>query len=82
MSTYTLPDVCTLTETADYLRLKPAKVAQMLRDRKLGGIKEGRTWIIPRAAITAYLERNSPALAAAGHAPTEPVPPRHRGRTF
>lgn len=77
----TLADVNTIDETAAYLRLKPSKVAEMLRSKKLAGIKEGRTWIVPREAITTYLARNAPALPA-GHAPTEPVKPRRAGRTF
>ena len=77
-----LQDINTVAETAAYLRLSERKVAQMLREKKLGGIHEGRTWIVPAASITAYIERNSPALAAASQAPTEPVKPRRTGRTF
>lgn len=77
-----LRDVNTLAETAAYLRLSERKVAQMARAGKIGGIQEGRTWIFPREAIRAYIERNSPALATSGAAPSAPVSPRRPGRTF
>lgn len=53
-----LDDVNSLAETAAYLKFTEPKVVQLAQARKLAGIKEGRTWIFPRQAITDYLEQN------------------------
>lgn len=78
---FQLADVNTLAETSCYLRLTERKVREMATNRRIAGIKEGRTWTFTREAIRDYIERNSP-VALAGVAPTAPVPPRRVGRTF
>lgn len=50
-----LDDVNSVEQAAEYLKLKPRKVLEIARAKKLAGIKEGRTWIFPRTALEAYV---------------------------
>lgn len=80
-----LEEVNSVAETAAYLKLTEQKVAELLRNRKLAGIKEGRTWIVPRAAIEAYIERNVTQVATPEPNPwglSERSLRRVKGRTF
>ena len=54
-----LHDVNSLQETADYLRLSPAKLKDMARSKRIGSLREGRTWLFPREVIKTYLADNT-----------------------
>lgn len=60
-----LDDVNSVDQTAAYLKLDRRKVQELARTKKLAGIKEGRSWIFPRAAILAYVEQHTTKAAPA-----------------
>lgn len=59
-----LSDVNSLDETAAYLRLTPAKLRALARTKRIGSLKEGRTWLFTREVITKYLADNTREQAA------------------
>lgn len=54
-----LDDVNGLEETADYLHVSIAKLRLMARDREIGHIKTGRTYLFPRAAIEEWVRTHT-----------------------
>lgn len=84
------PDILTTGQTARLLRCQPQTIEAAARRRELPGLKFGREWVFPRAALLEVLNRK--ALAALrpepdAHAqdgnPTSkavpPMPPARRG---
>lgn len=47
----TLPDLLTIEEVADYLRVSVRTVQRMIKDDRLHAINLGRSWRIPVTAI-------------------------------
>ncbi len=54
------PDVLTLDEVADLLRVEPREVEQLVRDGALPGRRIGSAWRFSRAAVLDWLARGSP----------------------
>jgi excisionase family DNA binding protein len=50
------PLLVTISEAAQTLRVTPAKVARMVRDRELGSVAVGRRRMIPARELDAYIE--------------------------
>jgi len=59
-----LNDVNSLDEAAAYLRLTPTKLRELARTKRIGSLKEGRTWLFTREVITRYLADNTQEQAA------------------
>lgn len=59
-----LHDVNTLEEAAAYLRLTPRKLRELARSKRIGSLKEGRSWLFTREVITTYLKGNTQEQAA------------------
>jgi hypothetical protein len=62
------PDVLSLAEAIEYLRLDgehaERKLRKLVAQRKVGHIKEGRTLTFPREALERYVSENTvPAVA-------------------
>lgn len=58
----TAPDVSSLEEAADYLRLTERKVRELVNTHKLGAVKVGRELTFPRAALEQFLSENTSAV--------------------
>ena len=54
-----LQDVNSLDETADYLGVSVTVLRRMARDRKIGFLRIGRSYVFPREVIRAYVEENT-----------------------
>lgn len=61
----TLPDVATLDEAADYLRLTAEQLSRLALAGKIGHIKIGRKRTFPREAVETFIETNTVVAAAA-----------------
>lgn len=59
-----LPEVATLQETADYLRITTNKLRSLALKHKIGALKQGREYTFPKAAVEAYVERNTTPVVA------------------
>ncbi len=60
--TETMPDLAdymTTQEAAEKLGYHVIYIRQMLRNKKLDGVKWGRTWFVSRISIKDYLEKTS-----------------------
>jgi len=55
-----LPEVGTVEDVSEHLRLTPETVRRRLRDGTLIGRKVGRRWYITRRALLGVLEGGSP----------------------
>lgn len=68
----TLPEVLAIEHVATMLECEPGTVETALRNRQLPGIKYGRSWVLPRDALLAELNRqameNMQAPSAPAHA--------------
>jgi len=51
-----LKDYCTTEVAAKKLGFNVVHVRAMIRDKKLNGLKVGRTWLVAREAIAKYLK--------------------------
>jgi excisionase family DNA binding protein len=51
------PDVMTVREVAEYLRIKPARVYELATAKKLPGSKVGRQWRFRRIHVIEFLDR-------------------------
>lgn len=51
-------DLMTVTEVAEYLRLKPNTVKAWLRDGRLPGTKVGKFWWVRRSDLEALFTHN------------------------
>jgi excisionase family DNA binding protein len=79
-----LPDVLTVTEVAQLLDCSPDTVEDETRQRSLPGLKFGRSWVYPRAALLLVLEERAlahvatpaPAPAPASAPKVVPMAPR------
>lgn len=54
-----LQDVKSLEETADYLGVSVTVLRRMARDRKIGFLRIGRSYVFPREVIRTYVEGNT-----------------------
>jgi excisionase family DNA binding protein len=50
-----LPDICRVEDLAEHLHLTPETVRKALRAGRIPGQRLGRTWLIPRLALLAWL---------------------------
>ncbi|MEA4882962.1 MAG: helix-turn-helix domain-containing protein [Clostridia bacterium] len=50
-----LPEMLTVDEVADFLRVSDKTIRRMLTDGRLAGVNLGRSWRIPRQALAAML---------------------------
>jgi excisionase family DNA binding protein len=60
----TRPELLTIDETAEFLRVSDKTVRRMLNDGRLKGVNIGRQWRIPREALEEIIQRggtDSPA---------------------
>lgn len=53
------PDILTADEAAEALRIGYNAMYELLNSHKLKAYKNGRTWRIPRAALTEYILENA-----------------------
>lgn len=53
------PDVLTAEEAAEALRIGCNAIYEILTSGKLKAFKNGRTWRIPRTALTQYILENA-----------------------
>ena len=53
------PDILTVEETCEALRVGQNAMYRLLSSNKLKAYKNGRTWRIPRAALTQYILENA-----------------------
>jgi len=60
----------TADEVAEYLKLTADKVKALARRGELGHIRAGRSYLFPREAVQAWVERNTRSA-------TPPVQPPH-----
>ena len=60
-TTLMLPDILTVEELAKLLDCKPETVEQHTRERKLPGVKFGRSWRFPRDAVLLVLHQQAMA---------------------
>ena len=51
-----LPEMLTIEEVAEYLRVSDRTIRRMLADGRLHGVNLGRTWRIPRQALEELME--------------------------
>ncbi|SNS47617.1 DNA binding domain-containing protein, excisionase family [Geodermatophilus pulveris] len=56
-----MPDLLSVTEAAEVMGVSAARVRQLLDAGRLGGVKAGATWVVPRAVA----EARAPAVAGA-----------------
>jgi len=60
----TRPELLTIDETAEFLRVSDKTVRRMLNDGRLKGVNISRQWRIPREALEEIIQRggtDSPA---------------------
>lgn len=57
-----LPNMLTTDEVAAQLRTTRLNVATMLREGRLPGIRNGRRWLIPEDALSAWIARGGQPL--------------------
>lgn len=62
MASRTIPDVLTLEETADYLRLSPETVEMVARSGQIPGRKIADSWRFLREAIDDWLRSSDSRL--------------------
>ena len=55
-----LPDLMTIEDVADYLRVSVRTVQRMIKDGRLHAISLGRTWRIPITALEDLVALNDP----------------------
>ena len=53
------PDILTVEEACEALRVGYNAMYELLNSGKLKAYKNGRTWRIPRAALTQYILENA-----------------------
>lgn len=53
------PEVLTVDEAAEALRIGYNAIYELLNSGKLKAYKNGRTWRIPRTALTQYILENA-----------------------
>lgn len=53
------PDVLTVEEACSALRIGYNRIYQLLGEGALKGYRNGRTWRIPKQAITEYILKNA-----------------------
>lgn len=53
------PDILTVEEAAEALRIGYNAMYELLNSHKLKAYKNGRTWRIPRTALTQYILENA-----------------------
>ena len=53
------PDILTVEETCEALRVGQNAMYRLLSNNKLKAYKNGRTWRIPRTALTQYILENA-----------------------
>ena len=56
-----IPDLLTVDEVADRMRVTGASVRRWIRAGELRAIKAGKEWRIATAEVTAYLKRQETA---------------------
>lgn len=49
------PDILTTDEACEYLRMGNNALYDLLNSGKLAGIRNGRKWLIPKAAIQDFI---------------------------
>lgn len=54
-----LEDINPLEDTAAYLKVSSANLAQMARDQRIGAMKIGCRWVFPKSVIEAYIEADT-----------------------
>lgn len=59
-----LPDVMTAGQLAELLDCTPETVEERTRDRQLPGVKYGRGWVYPKAAVLQVLAQQALAHVA------------------
>lgn len=60
-----LPDILTVSEAARYLRLSKAATYEAVRQKLIPAVRLGRRIVIPKASLTAMLERETRGGGAA-----------------
>lgn len=60
------PDVMTLNEVADYLRIPRSTVYKLAREGRIPGQKVGRQWRFRRAVVEQWLGEDDANRAAPG----------------
>lgn len=53
------PDVMTVEESCEVLRVGFNAMYEMLNSGKLKGFRNGRVWLVPKAAIINYIQSSS-----------------------
>lgn len=53
------PDVMTVEESCEALRVGFNAMYEMLNSGKLKGFRNGRVWLVPKAAIINYIQSSS-----------------------
>jgi excisionase family DNA binding protein len=59
-----LPDVITVKELAEYLRIDTQTVSRALKAGKLKGVKVGNGWRIEKPSALAWLEKREKGVLA------------------
>ena len=67
------PELLTLRELAEYLRVSPRTAYQLCYDGAVPAVKVGGVWRIPRAELDAQLGRRSPEMREAGFPASQPL---------
>jgi excisionase family DNA binding protein len=63
-----LDEISSLEEAAAYLKVEPAKLRRLALQKKISCIRAGRQYLFPRAAVEAYVKRNTlEAVPDSGH---------------
>lgn len=70
----TLPDVLTVPTVAELLDCSVDTVEDEARQRRLPGLKFGRSWVFPRAALLQVLDQRALAHVVTAAAPASPPP--------
>lgn len=54
-----LPELMTIQQVADYLRVSVSTVRRMLADGRLRGVNLGRAWRIPKESVAELIARGT-----------------------
>lgn len=60
------PDILTVDEVADLLKVTSQTIYNMIKDKRLTATKIGREWRFKRSDIEQLLDQSSPTIAARG----------------
>lgn len=69
-----LPDVLTVAQLAELLDCGPETIEDRTRERKLPGLKFGRSWVYPRDAVLQVLQQQALAHVRPAGGTTTPSP--------